>query len=153
MIPIPNILAVIGFISAFIDTNECNTNNGGCQHSCINTAGSYQCWCNSGYRLSTNGKSCIGKSLTMDVYSILMIAVCMNNLSIYMYKYTSADVNECNRNNGRCHHICVNTEGSYECQCIRGYRLSSNGRTCRGTQTPFHIFSKFIPIVVFSRYQ
>ena len=44
----------------YSDTNECNTNNGGCQHNCVNTEGSYECQCRSGYRLSGNGQSCTG---------------------------------------------------------------------------------------------
>ena len=43
-----------------LDVNECSTNNGGCQHTCINTDGSYECQCRSGYRLSSNGRNCIG---------------------------------------------------------------------------------------------
>ena len=44
----------------FSDVNECSTNNGGCQHNCVNTDGSYECQCRSGYRLSSNGRNCIG---------------------------------------------------------------------------------------------
>lgn len=31
-----------------------------------------------------------------------------------------------------CSQICVNTDGSYECDCQRGYRLSGDGQTCEG---------------------
>ena len=30
--------------------------------------------------------------------------------------------------------ICTNTNGSYECSCIDGYRLNDNGRFCDGTK-------------------
>ena len=43
-----------------LDINECNTNNGGCQHTCTNTAGSYYCECNTGYELTSNGHTCSG---------------------------------------------------------------------------------------------
>ena len=39
------------------DINECNEANS-CQHSCVNTEGTFQCACNSGYRLSINGYDC-----------------------------------------------------------------------------------------------
>ena len=43
------------------DINECDTNNGGCQHNCINNEGSYDCHCREGYNINnTNGHSCIG---------------------------------------------------------------------------------------------
>ena len=40
--------------------NECSNANGGCEHNCLNTIGSYQCTCNSGYRMENNGHSCTG---------------------------------------------------------------------------------------------
>ena len=43
-----------------IDTNECNTNNGGCDHICINADGSYQCLCGTGFTLGSDGRNCYG---------------------------------------------------------------------------------------------
>lgn len=40
------------------DLDECNIKNGGCQHKCINTPGSYHCGCNEGYVLHINKKDC-----------------------------------------------------------------------------------------------
>jgi hypothetical protein len=42
------------------DVDECSHSNGGCEFACHNTAGSYQCTCPSGFRLSANGKTCLG---------------------------------------------------------------------------------------------
>lgn len=33
------------------------------------------------------------------------------------------DINECEKNNGACEQICVNSPGSYKCQCNDGYDL------------------------------
>ena len=33
-------------------------NNGGCQHTCKNTVGSYTCSCNNGYTLHENKHDC-----------------------------------------------------------------------------------------------
>lgn len=45
------------------------------------------------------------------------------------------DTNECLE--GACATVegstCLNTEGSYECQCSEGYRLSDDQQTCEGT--------------------
>ena len=57
-----------------------------------------------------------------------MYIVLCNILSIV---YPS-DVNECLLNNGGCEHACVNTLGSFQCRCPRGYILDSNRRTCIG---------------------
>lgn len=43
------------------DINECLSGSHSCNQTCQNTAGSYQCTCNSGYVLSSNGRSCNGK--------------------------------------------------------------------------------------------
>ena len=44
-----------------VDVNECNTNNGGCEDSCVNTDGSYYCTCDTGYSLDSNKHDCNGK--------------------------------------------------------------------------------------------
>ncbi|CAI8005522.1 Receptor-type tyrosine-protein phosphatase F [Geodia barretti] len=38
--------------------NECAVDNGGCHHTCHNTAGSFECRCNSGYSLASDGRTC-----------------------------------------------------------------------------------------------
>ncbi|XP_037806363.1 dorsal-ventral patterning protein tolloid [Lucilia sericata] len=48
-----------GFSAKFeIDTDECSINNGGCQHHCRNTFGSYICSCRNGYSLHENRHNC-----------------------------------------------------------------------------------------------
>ena len=44
-----------------VDINECSNSNGGCQHNCTNTIGSYYCSCAAGYSLDGNGHSCSSK--------------------------------------------------------------------------------------------
>ena len=44
-----------------LDVNECETLNGGCDHQCNNTVGSFNCNCRKGFFLYGNGKTCIGK--------------------------------------------------------------------------------------------
>ena len=38
--------------------NECFTDNGGCSHTCVNTAGSYHCECPPFYELTAGGMIC-----------------------------------------------------------------------------------------------
>lgn len=49
------------------DINECLVNNGGCDHSCRNTVGSFECGCRKGYKLLTDERTCQGEpSLCRD---------------------------------------------------------------------------------------
>ena len=54
-----------------------------------------------------------------------------NRLSLI---YTSLDVDECAIANGECEHECINTEGSFYCDCRGGHMLESNNRTCKGNE-------------------
>lgn len=41
------------------DVDECAEGNGGCQQSCVNMMGSYECHCREGFFLSDNQHTCI----------------------------------------------------------------------------------------------
>ena len=43
-----------------------------------------------------------------------------------------SDVDECDVLNGGCQQTCVNTVGSFHCECADDLLLSVNGRTCLG---------------------
>lgn len=47
-------------INTSLDIDECLVKNGGCEHSCHNVAGSRQCRCKAGYRLSADKNTCEG---------------------------------------------------------------------------------------------
>ncbi|EDV30246.2 uncharacterized protein Dana_GF23044 [Drosophila ananassae] len=59
-----------GFVAKFvIDLDECSINNGGCQHRCKNTFGSYQCSCRNGYSLADNGHNCTETRCKFEITS------------------------------------------------------------------------------------
>ena len=65
------IIKTYGFdIFTFLDINECNEGNGGCEHTCINTIGNHYCTCNTGYTLNKNGRTCTG--IIFSIIKLLM---------------------------------------------------------------------------------
>ncbi|XP_013406006.1 uncharacterized protein LOC106170605 [Lingula anatina] len=93
------------------NVNECARMNGGCEHFCNDTVGSYFCSCRDGFQLSSDMHECIAPPPQ------------------------AADVNECAINNGGCSHYCVNTVGSYYCACPSGYHLSRANVTVWDNET------------------
>ena len=45
------------------DINECDSENGDCEHICHNTEGSFYCTCHSGYQLNSDERTCTGNTL------------------------------------------------------------------------------------------
>ena len=52
------------------DKDECALANGGCQHTCTNTYGSYKCSCYSGYQLKPDGLTCQGKIMIFSSHGL-----------------------------------------------------------------------------------
>ena len=48
------------YLYFLLDTNECSSNNGGCNQTCINEIGSFHCECDIGYTLD-DGLGCTGR--------------------------------------------------------------------------------------------
>ena len=42
--------------------------NGGCQHRCSNTNGSYLCSCNDGYALAGDHRTCLGEDRSIPTF-------------------------------------------------------------------------------------
>lgn len=61
------------------------------------------------------------------------------NLISHATNVLSSDVDECAPPSAPCVHHCINTDGSYYCQCKEGFRLEENS-TCVATGKETDVF-------------
>ncbi|CAH3179455.1 unnamed protein product, partial [Porites evermanni] len=112
----------------FLMTFNCSVNNGGCDHKCtelyVGDRKNIQCSCKRGYTLQADGISCFAFP---QVWCTRKESVCQSCLSL-------ADIDECQTNNGGCQHSCINTNGSHQCACNKGYFLNVDKVKCEGGQ-------------------
>ena len=102
-------------LCVFLDHDECATGNHTCNHICNNLPGTHECLCYTGYKLSDDGYTCVGKYI-IKLHGYIIIH--------------SIDINECEL--GYCTQLCNNSEGSFTCSCQDGYALEDDNRTCVG---------------------
>lgn len=124
----------------FPDVSECEVQSP-CQHLCYNLIGSFLCQCNQGYELAQDAVSCQGENAHTRSHVHIPSG---RLLSICTYASISrADIDECSFSSYMCQYQCVNTPGSYSCECPEGYQLQGN-RLCQGTAP---ILVLFLPLV------
>ena len=78
--------SIILLLHISIDINECETANGGCEHSCTNTIASFNCSCYTGYQLDGNGLNCSGERSQINKLFHMM-----TQLQLYVEKFFCAD--------------------------------------------------------------
>jgi len=123
------------------DINECEENNGGCQHNCINLFGSYKCNCNKGFRIAYDKKTCIKETAryrnkckkrgNCDHYCRMTkkgkLCTCYPNF----VKVQNKCLRKCSLGNGGCEQSCRQSEaGVVQCSCKKEYKLNNDGQTC-----------------------
>lgn len=108
-------------------TNMCQAFRNLCLNGrCIPMPGiGYRCECNMGFKLDTRGE-CIGKNCLAASFS-----ACLTQESFLKPSVYSTDDDECDRS--PCPHgECMNTPGSYICQCPPGFQTTATRTECRG---------------------
>ncbi|CAH8825520.1 unnamed protein product [Trichobilharzia szidati] len=121
------------------DIDECLSGKSGCEQRCINTYGSFRCACESGYIISEEDprkckpSECLSRCpIGRGKCGQTGICEC---LSGYEGKWCESDVDECRLGTHKCDHICINTPGSYLCECHSGYKLNTtNRKSCHAVE-------------------
>ncbi|XP_075607609.1 nephronectin isoform X1 [Balearica regulorum gibbericeps] len=115
------------------DLNECGLKPRPCKHRCMNTYGSYKCYCLNGYMLMPDGTCSNALSCSMancqygcDVLKGEVRCRCPSpGLQLGADGRTCIDIDECAAGRVICPRFrhCVNTFGSYVCRCHKGFDL------------------------------
>ena len=138
----------------------CGVNNGGCDKRCNDTLHGPVCSCPEGYLLAPDRRTCLGKTSRpvlvrpsdlcwRDSQTCLInrrILFCLphpskqDNVTCVVCDVTDitcvclllwhVDIDECSSANQRCSHECMNTIGSFQCICPRGFKVDSDKVTC-----------------------
>uniref|UniRef100_A0A672P1C1 Multiple EGF like domains 6 n=1 Tax=Sinocyclocheilus grahami TaxID=75366 RepID=A0A672P1C1_SINGR len=123
------------------DIDECQVHNGGCQHKCVNTRGSYHCQCNAGSRLHVDGRTCIAiHSCSVgnggcEHFCVQQTAGhfqcrCRPGYRLEVDGKHCKSENPCVQRNGGCSQECRRDGDQARCGCHPGYQLAEDGKTC-----------------------
>ncbi|KAG9269378.1 nephronectin-like [Astyanax mexicanus] len=115
------------------DVNECGLKPRPCKHRCMNTVGSYKCYCLNGYMMMADGTCKNARTCAMAncqygcavMKGEIMCQCPSPGLRLGPDRRTCVDIDECATGEARCPRFrkCVNTFGSYICKCHKGFEL------------------------------
>uniref|UniRef100_A0A8D2DAH7 Signal peptide, CUB and EGF-like domain-containing protein 2 n=1 Tax=Sciurus vulgaris TaxID=55149 RepID=A0A8D2DAH7_SCIVU len=106
----------------------CNHGNGGCQHSCEDTAEGPECSCHPQYKLHTDGRSCLEREDTaLEVTENNATSVADGDKRVKRRLLMET----CAVNNGGCDRTCKDTSTGVHCSCPVGFTLQLDGKTCK----------------------
>ena len=126
-------MSIVTMLYLVADIPECERGLDDCDQNatCINTIGSYDCLCNTGF--TGDGFTCIGNFVLITAfenYAICMLTWFVLCLATCVHAYIYVDFDECIHEMDNCHEnaTCNNTYGSFECTCNAGFE--GNGINC-----------------------
>ncbi|XP_014437383.1 signal peptide, CUB and EGF-like domain-containing protein 2 isoform X6 [Tupaia chinensis] len=106
----------------------CNHGNGGCQHSCEDTAEGPECSCHPQYKMHTDGRSCLERddaALEVTESNATLVVDGDKRVKRRLLMET------CAVNNGGCDRTCKDTSTGVHCSCPVGFTLQLDGKTCK----------------------
>ncbi|XP_059690283.1 fibrillin-2 isoform X2 [Gavia stellata] len=114
------------------DIDECKVMTNLCRNGqCINTMGSFRCFCKVGYTTDISGTSCIDLDECSQSPKPCNF-ICKNSEGSYQCSCprgyilqedgkTCKDLDECQTKQHNCQFLCVNTLGGFTCKCPPGF--------------------------------
>uniref|UniRef100_A0A8C0QMZ2 Signal peptide, CUB and EGF-like domain-containing protein 2 n=1 Tax=Canis lupus familiaris TaxID=9615 RepID=A0A8C0QMZ2_CANLF len=106
----------------------CNHGNGGCQHSCEDTADGPECSCHPQYKMHADGRSCLEREDAVpEVTESNATSVVDGDKRVKRRLLMET----CAVNNGGCDRTCKDTSTGVHCSCPVGFTLQLDGKTCK----------------------
>uniref|UniRef100_A0A8C0A9A5 Signal peptide, CUB and EGF-like domain-containing protein 2 n=1 Tax=Bos mutus grunniens TaxID=30521 RepID=A0A8C0A9A5_BOSMU len=106
----------------------CNHGNGGCQHSCEDTAEGPECSCHPRYKMHSDGRSCLEREdIALEVMESNTTSVADGDKRVKRRLLMET----CAVNNGGCDRTCKDTSTGVHCSCPVGFTLQMDGKTCK----------------------
>ncbi|XP_006873054.1 PREDICTED: signal peptide, CUB and EGF-like domain-containing protein 2 isoform X2 [Chrysochloris asiatica] len=106
----------------------CNHGNGGCQHSCEDTAAGPECSCHPQYKMHTDGRSCFEQEDTaLEAMEGNTTSMADGDKRVKRRLLMET----CAVNNGGCDRTCKDTSTGVHCSCPVGFTLQLDGKTCK----------------------
>ncbi|XP_017915008.1 PREDICTED: signal peptide, CUB and EGF-like domain-containing protein 2 isoform X5 [Capra hircus] len=106
----------------------CNHGNGGCQHSCEDTAEGPECSCHPQYKMHSDGRSCLEREdIALEVMEGNATSVADGDKRVKRRLLMET----CAVNNGGCDRTCKDTSTGVHCSCPVGFTLQMDGKTCK----------------------
>uniref|UniRef100_A0A8C9EJL4 Signal peptide, CUB and EGF-like domain-containing protein 3 n=1 Tax=Pavo cristatus TaxID=9049 RepID=A0A8C9EJL4_PAVCR len=104
--------------------------NGGCQQTCVNMMGSYECFCREGFFLSDNQHTCIQRP-EGQCLAPRPLSQCHVLSGRWAPMLSPALCTTCAVNNGGCDSKCHDAATGVHCSCPMGFMLQPDRKTCK----------------------
>ncbi|KAG8516813.1 Thrombomodulin [Galemys pyrenaicus] len=115
---------------------DCSVENGGCEHSCNQSAGMPHCCCLGDSALQEDGRSCATVPAKRPCEELCehhcvsnpevpgsYTCMCETGYQLAADQHRCEDVDDCLQLPSLCSQRCVNTQGGFKCHCHPGYQM------------------------------